>query len=114
MKLSSDFAHRMGSKRIRLVDASGNPVRRKEVALKQTNHKFLFGSGIFDAIQVTNKSASADRLALLEEKRIARPEDNRPGVGPNRQEVSFVSADRSQRDGAGLTHLISGFDAGCA
>lgn len=94
MELTNDYAHRMASKTIRLVDASGNPVRGKEVALKQTNHKFLFGCGVFDAVQVANKSVSAERLALLEEWRIARPEDNRPGIGPNRPERGLVSPDR--------------------
>ncbi|MEH7178596.1 endo-1,4-beta-xylanase [Neobacillus vireti] len=68
MGQTNEFAHRMASKTIKLVDSSGYPVGRKEVELKQTNHKFLFGSGIFDAVQVANKSVSADRLPFLEQK----------------------------------------------
>ncbi|WP_078552197.1 endo-1,4-beta-xylanase [Bacillus alkalicellulosilyticus] len=68
MGQSNQLAHRMASKRINLVDASGNPVVGKEVQLKQTNHKFLFGSGIFNAIEVANKNVPPDRLAFLEEK----------------------------------------------
>jgi endo-1,4-beta-xylanase len=68
MGQSNQFAHRLASKTIKLVDASGVPVAGKEVALKQTNHKFLFGCGIFDAIDVANKNVPADRLAFQEEK----------------------------------------------
>ncbi|MCM3728416.1 endo-1,4-beta-xylanase [Neobacillus cucumis] len=68
MGQTNEFAHRMANKTIRLVDVSGNPVAGKEVALKQTNHKFLFGCGIFDAIQVANKNVTADRLSFLEQK----------------------------------------------
>lgn len=64
----NEFAHRKAIKTIRLVDVSGNPVAGKEVGLKLTNHKFLFGNGIFDAIDVANKNGPADRLAFQEEK----------------------------------------------
>ncbi|WP_071394218.1 endo-1,4-beta-xylanase [Bacillus tuaregi] len=62
------LSHRMAHKTIILVDALGNPVVGKDVTFKQTNHKFLFGSGIFNAIEVANKSVPADRLAFLEKK----------------------------------------------
>ncbi|MFC4387923.1 endo-1,4-beta-xylanase [Gracilibacillus marinus] len=62
------LAHRMATKAIQLVDASGNPVVGKEVEMKQTNHEFLFGCGIFDVIDVANKKVPADRLAFQEEK----------------------------------------------
>lgn len=65
---TNQLAHRMASKTIKLVDGSGNPVAGREVALKQTNHKFLFGCGIFDAIEVANRNVPADRLAFLEKK----------------------------------------------
>ncbi|WP_078549725.1 endo-1,4-beta-xylanase [Litchfieldia alkalitelluris] len=68
MGQTNQLAHRMALKTINLVDASGNPVSGKEVTFKQTNHKFLFGSGIFNAIEVANKNVPADRLAFLEEK----------------------------------------------
>jgi endo-1,4-beta-xylanase len=68
MVQKNEFAHRMASKTIKLVDASGYPVSEKEVAIKLTNHKFLFGCGIFDAIEVANKNVPEDRLAFLENK----------------------------------------------
>jgi endo-1,4-beta-xylanase len=68
MGQTNELAHRLARKTIKLVDSSGNPVKGKEVSLRQTNHKFLFGCGIFDAIEVANKSVPADRLTFLEEK----------------------------------------------
>lgn len=68
MLQKNELAHRMASKTIKLVDAAGNPVSGKEVAIHQTNHQFLFGCGIFDAIEVANQNVPADRLAFLEQK----------------------------------------------
>jgi endo-1,4-beta-xylanase len=68
MSKVNTLAHRMATKAIQLVDASGNPVVGKEVEMKQTNHEFLFGCGIFDVIDVANKNVPADRLAFQEEK----------------------------------------------
>ncbi|MDQ0254806.1 GH35 family endo-1,4-beta-xylanase [Evansella vedderi] len=65
---TNGLSHRMASKTIKLVDEGGNPVVGKEVVLTQTNHKFLFGCGIFDAIDVANKNVPADRLAFQEQK----------------------------------------------
>ncbi|WP_202171346.1 endo-1,4-beta-xylanase [Bacillus sp. USDA818B3_A] len=68
MAKMEELKHRVASKTIKLVDGSGNPIAGKEIALKQTNHKFLFGCGIFDAIDVANKNVSAERLAFQERK----------------------------------------------
>ena len=37
------IAHRKVNKRIRFVDAQGNPLSNKDIGIRQTNHKFLFG-----------------------------------------------------------------------
>ncbi|MBT2655846.1 endo-1,4-beta-xylanase [Bacillus sp. ISL-18] len=68
MGQTNEFAHRMARKTIKLVDESGNPVKGKDVSLRLVNHQFLFGCGIFDTIEVANKSVTADRLAFLEDK----------------------------------------------
>jgi len=68
MVQTNEFAHRRTSKTIKLVDAKGYPVAGKEIELNLTNHKFLFGCGIFDAIEVANKNVPADRLAFQENK----------------------------------------------
>lgn len=62
------LAHRMANKTIRLVDASGNPVAEQAIAIRQTNHKFLFGCGIFDVIELANRTVPEDRLVHLEQK----------------------------------------------
>lgn len=41
-------AHRRAKKTLRIVDASGAPLSNATLALKMTNHKFLFGWGAFD------------------------------------------------------------------
>ena len=43
-----DISHRKVSKKIRFLDAQGNPISHQEIAVKQKNHKFLFGCGAFD------------------------------------------------------------------
>ncbi|WP_052712294.1 endo-1,4-beta-xylanase [Domibacillus indicus] len=68
MGQTNELAHRMAGKTIKFVDASGNPVAGEEIEIKQANHKFLFGCGIFDAIDVANKNVPADRLAFQEAK----------------------------------------------
>lgn len=44
------IAHRVVKKDIKIVDGSGNPVKGKEIKVRQTNHDFLFGCGAFDFI----------------------------------------------------------------
>ncbi|MGD7045660.1 endo-1,4-beta-xylanase [Jeotgalibacillus proteolyticus] len=63
-----ELKHRMANKTIKLVDAAGQPVAGKEVEIKQTNHAFLFGCGIFDVVDVANQNVPADRLAFQEKK----------------------------------------------
>ncbi|MCT2535415.1 endo-1,4-beta-xylanase [Aquibacillus koreensis] len=64
----NELQHRMGKKTIKLVDASGNPVVDQEVSLTHTNHQFLFGSGIFDAVRVANATDTTENLSYLEDK----------------------------------------------
>ncbi len=47
--------YRQVSKRIRFVDASGNPLSGRSVEVKQTEHAFLFGCGAFDFIPYVMK-----------------------------------------------------------
>lgn len=68
MLQKNDLAHRKANKTLKLVDATGNPIAGKEVAVHQTSHSFLFGCGIFDVIEVANQNVPADRLAFLEQK----------------------------------------------
>ena len=45
-----DISHRKVTARIQVKDQQGNPLRNKNVRVKQTNHKFLFGCGAFDFV----------------------------------------------------------------
>ena len=45
-----NISHRKVTKKIRFEDALGNPIANKQIAIKQTNHSFLFGCGAFDFI----------------------------------------------------------------
>lgn len=44
------IAHRVVNKDIRVVDGNGNPVKGKNIEVKQVRHDFLFGCGAFDFI----------------------------------------------------------------
>jgi GH35 family endo-1,4-beta-xylanase len=68
MGQETKLAHRKGVKTLKLVTAAGEPVAEQEVSIRLTNHQFLFGCGVFDAIEVANRSVSEERLAFLEEK----------------------------------------------
>lgn len=68
MAQTDSLAHRKATKSIRLVDASGNPVADTEVSVNLTNHKFLFGCGVFDTIPLANRMGPEDRLAHLQQK----------------------------------------------
>ncbi len=45
-----DIGHRKVNKRIRFTDANGQPLAGRDVGVRQTNHRFLFGCGAFDFI----------------------------------------------------------------
>lgn len=42
-----DISHRKVNKRIRFTDKQGNPIKNKEIKVKQLKHDFLFGCGGF-------------------------------------------------------------------
>ena len=48
--INSDISHRKAKVTFRVTDAEGRPAAGKEIRVKQTNHKFLFGCGAFDFI----------------------------------------------------------------
>ncbi len=54
-----DISHRKVNKRIQFKDAQGNPLANKEIAVKQTNHQFLFGCGGFDFLPYVTKGNEA-------------------------------------------------------
>ncbi len=42
--------HRIGAREVKLVGLDGNPIANKEVKVRQTNHKFLFGGSEFNSV----------------------------------------------------------------
>lgn len=44
----SDLQHRKGQRTIRVLDAQGQPVTKKNIEIRQKQHEFLFGCGAFD------------------------------------------------------------------
>ncbi|PPA69437.1 endo-1,4-beta-xylanase [Jeotgalibacillus proteolyticus] len=65
---TNELVHRKANPKLKIVDGTGNPLSSEEIQIKQTNHKFLFGCGIFDVIEVANENVPADRLAFQEQK----------------------------------------------
>lgn len=49
------YANRKATVQIRVVDEKGNAVKNSEFHAELINHDFLFGSGAFDAIPLTNE-----------------------------------------------------------
>ena len=50
----SSIDSRKATQSFRLVDSEGNALKNKTVNITQTNHKFLFGCGAFEAVPYTN------------------------------------------------------------
>ncbi|GLV13634.1 beta-xylanase [Alicyclobacillus hesperidum] len=67
-QVNDRLAHRIGKCVIRLVDGSGVAVADQEVRIRQINHSFLFGAGIFDVVPFVNQSVPQEKLTFLEEE----------------------------------------------
>ena len=46
------LSHRKATAQLRLMNADGTPVANKSVDIKQTSHKFLFGCGVFETVEM--------------------------------------------------------------
>ena len=49
------LSHRIINKRIKFLDAQGNPLSNCNIKVSQTNHSFLFGCGAFDFLPFVNE-----------------------------------------------------------
>ncbi len=49
--MSRDYSHRLGRKTIRITAKDGSPVAGKPVRFDMQKHEFLFGAGMFDAVE---------------------------------------------------------------
>ncbi len=61
------LSHRKASARIRVLGQDGAPLTERKVHLKQTNHKFLFGCGAFDTVELM-RGAEGEKAAFLNDR----------------------------------------------
>lgn len=62
------YQHRVGTTKINLVTADGKPLANKQVLVKQTKHKFLFGCGEFSSIAYVNNEFEGSAKEKIEER----------------------------------------------
>ena len=62
----SDLAHRKATARVRLLDPDGTPAANRSVRVDQVSHKFLFGCGAFDAVEIMGTPDENRRDFLLQ------------------------------------------------
>jgi endo-1,4-beta-xylanase len=65
---SNNYKHRMGTATLKLVGTDGTLLNNREVTVKQTKHKFLFGSGEFSAIPYINNEFEGKAKEKVEER----------------------------------------------
>lgn len=63
----SQLQHRKAEARIQLLNPDGTPAANRSVKVDQTSHKFLFGCGAFDAVELM-KTEDAEKRAFLQER----------------------------------------------
>ena len=61
------LSHRKATARIRIMNIDGSPVANRPIDILQTSHHFLFGCGVFEAVEMM-KSHSDEQLALLRQR----------------------------------------------
>ena len=59
------LAHRKAEARLRILNADGTPAARQEVKADQTSHRFLFGCGAFDTVDLMRTENHEKQLFLL-------------------------------------------------
>lgn len=64
----NSLQHRMGTTVIKLVASDGTPIANKQVTVKQTKHKFLFGCADFIAIPYANDEFKGEIKEKVEER----------------------------------------------
>ena len=60
------YEHRKSSVRIRVTDPAGNPLAGKKILAELEKHEFLFGTGAFFSVPLTDPATPAERKAYLE------------------------------------------------
>ncbi len=59
--------HRRASARVRILNPDGTPAANRPVQVDQVSHRFLFGCGAFDAVEMM-KTQDAEKRAFLSER----------------------------------------------
>ena len=59
--------HRRASARVRILNPDGTPAANQPVQVDQVSHRFLFGCGAFDAVEMM-KTQDAEKRAFLSER----------------------------------------------
>ena len=60
------FAHRKAAARLRILNPNGTPAARLPVRVDQVSHRFLFGCGAFDAVDLMKTQDTAEQAFLQE------------------------------------------------
>ena len=60
------FAHRKAAARLRILNPDGTPAARLPVRVDQVSHRFLFGCGAFDAVDLMKTQDTAEQAFLQE------------------------------------------------
>lgn len=61
------LSHRKATARLRLANADGTPIAGRPVDVRQTSHQFLFGCGVFEAVEMM-KSHSDEQRDFLQQR----------------------------------------------
>lgn len=64
--MKQDFSHRMATRTLCVKNPDGTPAAGKALSIRQTRHKFLFGCGAFDALELTHAGGPGRRELLSE------------------------------------------------
>ena len=60
------LSHRKATARLRMMNADGTPIANRPVDVRQTSHQFLFGCGVFEAVEMMNPHSDEQHDFLRE------------------------------------------------
>ena len=64
--MMSQLSHRQSTARLQLTNPDGTPAAGKKVLVNQTSHKFLFGCGAFDTVEMMRTQDEGKKAFLRE------------------------------------------------
>ena len=63
-----DLSHRRASSLLTFLNKDGTPAANRKVQFRQARHRFLFGFGAFDAMEIAAEGTDPHRRAVLEDR----------------------------------------------